>query len=1821
MKVKKRVLSAVLAATMLVTSLSAGLSALAAETNADPYQTLIEALQADGVKNASWGSPQNYMTVVNDPTGDIEKAAEAFWEVATAEAPNGHTGANQDDANRTAYGVKEAVRLKLQNDFGMSGEDLAAANSALTAFVGGMSGTNSNWSNTSWPSLGERTYGIRIVRDIDRVLLAQDADAGKLPDTLYTSVEYTWEHGEARWNSGFLNITKNVANYLKENGWKRTETGENTEIPAALKAFGAFFDEHLDDDLDALTGDELQALRADAQAQVDALNALNLWGNDEVVDHFFDKDAIQDFIYNVQSKIDVAYAREYVARFQELMANDPAEMEHNVLTQLYTQLTDLRTSLQGLTKDAQNAALAEASLTWDAINAYIVSVNEEIEVDNLEGYKSAVDAVIAGMPEDLTTATDDQLTSALAQAQQQWALISVCTQGAIDRVFTDGTAYVTEFIRNVQVEMDVRELETGIADFGAYFAVHMATDLTTVTTDDLINNYRTPDRAQFEAMQAYAVEAIDRVYGDGFYASVEAYIASIDATLTARVEAQIDEAVNNYQEFGRITILNYRKVAAAIGGVEPQIIDLLGLSEEYQAKYANFSAYCEELKAFEESKGLNGWVKTDVEYPTREIMAGDVARIEGEEYEVTAEKLDTVINSLDGLMSNEDIMPLLSSLGVSGLEGSTVSEAIKNLINDNLYTDQMVNTVITAIYPMLLKTLQELDIGDMQWLLDVLDFLGMDIVSLVEDAGIKLYPSSVANLIDGERHPEAQAALRAAGTNWDAYDKAVTWHVEDGESFVYAVSDALSGFESVLKTVLTNQDFRYVKKILFDVFTLDLKAMNVYSKDALPLLMMLGCENLMPVEEYNTKTKAEELLPPILLPLINLVDTIAEDPVSSLLDLLPKLGYLMELDLIRSHLEGIEISGWIWAIADAIDQPLEDLLAGLLGSNNLYGILSSVLNNPGIALPFEIDLDALGDINKLIKMVFDLVAPDANLVLPTIDQAYLASLGTLTKDGDGYLTYTTDKPAVLLAVLRYVLGMVGDADFMDALFALIGQMTGSEIALGDDVMNIITGLGTNPDGVICALTELFVPQEYAAQEYTYKYVYTDEETGEPLPVNTVAYSENWTKEEAQYIADNLDEFVDNMMTILGGAGMPGLGDLIRSYIADEFYTNEMINNLVLAVKNLLDSIGLDLAPILALVDIDLSSWDNVTAETDWGVIPGDSASFAAGLSKALAPVVPVLAIALTDQNLSVLGTVTVNGYPGYQTGIIPLLENLGCNLDDILTYDEYVAAVVEDQSMALNAILTPILNLVDRIYENPIDTIIDILPNLLYFIDCGGLQTAVENTAKAAFVLLDTVRPVYNINFNLNLNLQQIILDLLANIEVNGQKLNLKIPFLNDLSLLMVGTVTPYDSKSNLEPCYMLKDTDKADFVTVLMRNVVDLIFYEENQKVITDLIANQAGLDQETADSLLEILNTFGEMYREDNGVDKILHAGYVIFKTTHETAGDAITSIKDFNERWSAVFEALQENGGFLADFAEWADEVLDFLSFGFINGDGVGTSGLVDFFQRLAAFFQGKITDVSIDRTSADLLVGDQITLNLSFKPVTVKNKNVTWESSNERVATVENGVVTAAGVGDTEIKATTEDGGFVVSCVVRVRADKTALNAAIAQVEGTTLTEEQQAQIGDVLVNAKEVVANELASQATVNAACEALLNAFNALDLGTPVTDVTITQNGAPVGEVIYQKVKWTKKWNSTPVTLGVQINGGELKQDDVKSITWQYADWSVDKPEADIEPNGMEAVIRAKNSVVGAHSCWIQVTVEDAYGNTVTSNPVKVRFYNYDWQK
>lgn len=1820
MKFSQKALSVFMAVLMVMTSLSVGLTALAA----DPYDALAAALKADGVRHASWGSPQNYITVVNDPTGEIEAAAEAFWVVATAEAPN-HTSKNDNAAN-TAHGVAEAVLTKLQNEYGIVGDELANARTAIKAFVGGMNGNNAEWKNLSQPDQPkERTYGIRIVRDIADLLLAQDGDISKLPDSIPTAVEYLWAHGRHEWRSGFANATRNACNYLKPNGWSRTETAPNTEIPAQLKAFGSYFTEELlKSDLNAMTSEELVALVNANQAAVDACS---LWGNDAVMNHFFDKAAIKAFIIDATTARDKKFALEFAQQIAEKMKNDPAAMEYDALVALLDEMNALRANLNGCTADAIAYALGEVSLKMEQINAFIDSVEVEKQVIELQGIKATIDALIAAT--DLATIPDEDLTKTWAEATAQYNMVTARKPAAVSRVFTEGTAYVTEFIHNAKVEIEARKLSTEVEEYLIYFNDDLLnTNLDALTTDTLINERLIPAEEKLAELKKYDPDTLDRVFGEEKWDAIEAYVARIYTTLTNRVNAQLDTAIENYEDYGKITLLNYKAVKEAIGGVEANILQHITVSAELQAKYDRLAPMLEEYNRFVETKGMSGWQKYEPEYPTRDILPGDIARTEGEEYDVTSEKLDEVISRLDGLMQNTDFSNLL------GLD-QVISVLLKQTIAGNLYTDETVNTVMTTVYSMIVDNLAGLELYEIagikitgQLILDNANKYGLDVYPTTLDDHINQYVTNGA-------HPEwagVVTALNSIGDDWHRYDLSTSWGVHDQASFVDAFSVALSGLDPILRAALTSNSMSNQQTILgVTKVTIRIQAMDLYNSAILPLMETLGCEGAVDAATYNNYTQGKELLGSILNPLLSwLTDTVAENPISTVLDLLPKLAYIMEFDMISEILKKTPASINV-GIALLIGGDVATLnvldMAGIQG-DNLYDVLSGVLPMVGVE---GLDLSMLSDVNKLLSTVLGLVAPDANLVLPTINQALLASQGTLVESASGRrggtrLELVVDKADTLLAVLRYVLPMLGDQDFLDSLFALVGSLTGSEITLSDDILGILKNLGSNPDNVIAAVTELFVPQEYASKQMSYAFSDAADEAianGEAgAVINNVTYSEDWTKEQAQYISDRLPDFIDNMMLILGGKDTLKLSELIKSYVTG-IYTNETLTSLVLMVKDLLGGLGVDLKPILGIVGIDLSSWDEITEGYNWGFEDGDKDGFAAALTKALTPFTPILATVLADQDLEVLGAVKANGYPGYKTGVIPILESLGCTPDDIMSYDDYAAAVKEDSSVALSAILTPVLNLLEEIYTDPVNKVFEILPNILYFINNGGLQVCVENTAQAIFVLLDTVRPVYDLEFSLNLDLTQIIIDALAGLEIDGEPINLKIPFLYDFNMLTVGTVTPYSSKSG-EKAYRLENIDQADFVTVILRNVVELAFYEDNINIVADLIANKMGMSEDLKKGLRDVLNTFAKMYKEDNGVDKILGAAYTIFKGTDGAADGAIGSLKDFNERWNAVFQKLYDSGNQdLVDLAKLADKILDMITLGFITGEGVGTNGLVKFFERLVALFQRKVTDISIDRTEATVYEGQTTKLTVNLKPSTAKNKDVVWASSNPTVATVDGGVVTAVSTGSTKITATSVDGGFEVSCIVTVHADKAQLEALVARVQNAGLTEEdmtaeQWAALSEALAAAQDALADTWAAQATVNAAYAALNDAYLALNRSTKLESVAITSNGAPVqGEVLYVKVPWTKRWDAVPVEVGVQVNEGV----EIKSVKWSYANWSAKDQQANIEtPDDETTLIRAIYGV-GPRSCWIQVTVEDIYGNTVTSNPIKVRFYNYDWQK
>ena len=82
---------------------------------------------------------------------------------------------------------------------------------------------------------------------------------------------------------------------------------------------------------------------------------------------------------------------------------------------------------------------------------------------------------------------------------------------------------------------------------------------------------------------------------------------------------------------------------------------------------------------------------------------------------------------------------------------------------------------------------------------------------------------------------------------------------------------------------------------------------------------------------------------------------------------------------------------------------------------------------------------------------------------------------------------------------------------------------------------------------------------------------------------------------------------------------------------------------------------------------------------------------------------------------------------------------------------------------------------------------------------------------------------------------------------------------------------------------------------------------------------------------------------------------------------------------------------------------------------------------------------VESVTLDRTSVELWEGEEITLLPSVMPENASNKDVVWSSSDEMIATVEEGKVTTIKEGEVIVTVTTVDGNKTATCKLTVIND--------------------------------------------------------------------------------------------------------------------------------------------------------------------------------------
>lgn len=665
--------------------------------------------------------------------------------------------------------------------------------------------------------------------------------------------------------------------------------------------------------------------------------------------------------------------------------------------------------------------------------------------------------------------------------------------------------------------------------------------------------------------------------------------------------------------------------------------------------------------------------------------------------------------------------------------------------------------------------------------------------------------------------------------------------------------------------------------------------------------------------------------------------------------------------------------------------------------------------------------------------------------LPQIQEMKLVSCGNVRSDWN---TIVVDHPGVvLLYILRFVFTALGykynnatdpeSDDYIPMLIDCFGFNIDIEVFQGFNVKDIIYNVMLHPDEAIWALLEVFYSHEDGDYLTDKAYTYDVEEINyhNATLLNTsinptltygtkVRYTKYWTQEYAQDVVSNADDFVTNILIMLGMTDFAdGIGVYLQRLLNENVFTNKIVNLLFNKIYQLLGGLntttGIDIETILdAALDVSYSTSSvatalyNMTGETeaysaiyhasswtelftidyttnedneqvpvtgditlDWGI---DDASaddkaelFCKTLSALLSPVAFVFRYLLLDENMDILSLVKLPAYAGYQYAVIGLLEALGC--PNILTYKQYAdkcnpAKDVNADANTIYCILTPILGLLEKVYEAPVDTLLTMLPNLLFIVSIGGLNDIVNNFVHFAYVIIDVLKPIVNaydildgllanieigglsINLSLPLDIDfnALVSDVISTfvgdaLEINGVKINL--PYI-DFHTLCCGTLSKFSSKE-LRTTVHLDSAGGGDMITALLRLVFDTLFMDENEETIALLVASAAkegntldGYDTETMVMLVDELFSLMQTY---DVPDMLLFVVYFLLNKLTPISGTLAS-------RFAATGMSIQSLVASATDVNSFLENVAILAG---ANGAGTGGTTVDEETQTLSGF----------------------------------------------------------------------------------------------------------------------------------------------------------------------------------------------------------------------------------------------------------------------------
>lgn len=408
------------------------------------------------------------------------------------------------------------------------------------------------------------------------------------------------------------------------------------------------------------------------------------------------------------------------------------------------------------------------------------------------------------------------------------------------------------------------------------------------------------------------------------------------------------------------------------------------------------------------------------------------------------------------------VSALLSDISEKGIKPEDITGLVKKVV----YSDLIVNTVMSMAYPLLFQVLTNLGMMDFATNIDLYP-TGPLYASKIQGSAYTCCDK------DGVRKPLTEV-LSNVGSDWtymdtkvswidtDGVEKTTTlwnsikWGVTDKESFYKVMADMSEGLRGVLEICVQSKsrtvNINVVDFLLHtDALPINLDAATIYNASPksgyetclITLFSTLGLkEGEYPTaQEACAYTNLGDIWKAILEPVLLAVDKAAAAPVNGLTSMLINFANVIETGKLRDSMRSLKMDGDFHELATTV-MGFQD--------GEIYNLGNSLIEIIG-----EMGIDISGSFNNLLDGLLKLISKSEYADMPDMDMAALLSCASTTTLSDGSIYYVADSQRTVDFLIDYAV----NEKIIESVINLT-PLKGTE-----EAATIISAIGQSKDGL------------------------------------------------------------------------------------------------------------------------------------------------------------------------------------------------------------------------------------------------------------------------------------------------------------------------------------------------------------------------------------------------------------------------------------------------------------------------------------------------------------------------------------------------------------------------------------------------------------------------------------------------------------------------------------------------------------------------------------------------------------------------------------